>query len=134
MKILFLCKHNRFRSKVAEAIFNKLNKDKKIKVDSAGLLIDQARPFVAENVVKVMKEKDYNVFGIPRQVTINNINDFDILIIVADNVSPEFFSEFKGRIIHWNIPDCDEKDFPRIKEIVREIEKKVQGLVSELGK
>jgi protein-tyrosine-phosphatase len=34
MNILFACKHNRLRSKVAEALFRKYNKNKKIKVKS----------------------------------------------------------------------------------------------------
>jgi len=46
MKILFVCKHNRFRSKVAEAFFNKLKKNKKIKAESAGLVLDKLRPYI----------------------------------------------------------------------------------------
>ena len=36
MKILFICKYNRFRSRVAAAYFKKINKNSKIKVESAG--------------------------------------------------------------------------------------------------
>jgi len=35
MKILFLCKYNRFRSKVAEAVFNKLNHNNHMSAESA---------------------------------------------------------------------------------------------------
>jgi len=38
MKIAFVCKYNRFRSQIAEAYFNKLNKNKSIKVYSAGVI------------------------------------------------------------------------------------------------
>ena len=37
-RILFVCKHNIFRSQVAENLFNKLNKNKKYISDSAGLI------------------------------------------------------------------------------------------------
>jgi len=38
INILFICKHNLFRSQVAENFFNKLNKNKKYKSDSAGII------------------------------------------------------------------------------------------------
>ncbi len=37
MNILFVCKWNRFRSKVAEALFNQLNKNSKNNAKSGGL-------------------------------------------------------------------------------------------------
>jgi len=37
-KILFVCKYNRFRSKTAEAFFNLLKHNKKIKAKSTGLI------------------------------------------------------------------------------------------------
>ena len=37
MNILFVCRYNRFRSRTAEAYFKKINKNKKIKVKSAGI-------------------------------------------------------------------------------------------------
>ena len=60
MKILFVCRHNRFRSKVAEAIFNKLNKNKEIQIESAGLILDESRPYVEPVVVSLMKEKGFS--------------------------------------------------------------------------
>ncbi|MEK6840924.1 MAG: hypothetical protein AABX79_03145, partial [Nanoarchaeota archaeon] len=44
MKILFVCKYNAFRSRVAEEYFNKVISDKKIKgvnVISRGIIIGQ---------------------------------------------------------------------------------------------
>ena len=37
MKILFICRHNRFRSKIAEAYFNKINKNKNLIAKGAGI-------------------------------------------------------------------------------------------------
>ena len=42
MKILFICKYNAFRSKVAESYFNKMNKNKKIKAFSRGFIMGGA--------------------------------------------------------------------------------------------
>jgi len=127
--------HNRFRSKVAEAIFNKLNKNKKISADSGGLLIDEIRPYVAQEVIKIMKEKGYVIGGIPKKVNVANINDYSTLIIVANNVEPEFFisSGYKGKIIWWKIKDVSELDSDGVTEKINEIEKRVKGLFRELS-
>ncbi|MEM4230614.1 MAG: low molecular weight phosphatase family protein [Candidatus Pacearchaeota archaeon] len=132
MKILFVCKHNRFRSKVAECIFNKLNKNPENWAESAGLLMDISRPYIEENVIKIMKEKGYDIKGAPRQLTKNLVKEFDVIVIVANNLEPEFFSDFKGKIIKWNIKDCDACDIKSIKEIIDEIEKKVTEFVNIL--
>jgi len=134
MKILFICKHNRFRSKVGEAIFNTLNKNKNIVAESAGILIDELRLYVAESVVKIMSGMGYVVGGIPRKVNINEINDYDYLIIVADNVDPLFFkNSYKGKIVKWSVHDCDERDLRGIRERVEDIESRVKEFVAELN-
>lgn len=132
MKILFLCKHNRFRSKVGECIFNKININKKINAESAGL-IGSIHP-TCKNVVDVLKEKGYNLVNfIPRRVDNIKIKDYDILVIVADNVDPIFFKDsYNGKIIWWKVTDCDESDVVGIRERVNEIEEKIKELIKEL--
>lgn len=130
MKILFLCKHNRFRSKVAEAIFNKLNNNKNINASSAGLILDELRPYVSLNVVNLLNKRGYSVLGFPCQITSKKINNHDLLVIVADNVDKRFFSDsFKGKIIQWKIKDCSEDDILGIDKRISEIEKKVETLI-----
>ena len=130
MKILFICKHNRFRSKVAEVIFNKLNKNKENKTESYGLGFQNY--YVAENVVKVMREKGYEIKGRPRKLKKDKINNYDLLVIVADNVDKKEFDGFKGRLIKWEIPDCNASEIEKIKEIVNGIEIKIKKLVGGL--
>ncbi len=133
MKILFICKHNRFRSKVGEAIFNSLNKNKKIVAESSGILIDEMHLYVSESVIKIMKAKGYVVGGVPRRVDVKKINDYNMIIIVANNVQPEFFkNSYSGKIIWWKIKDCDEKDIDGIRKRVDNIKKRVRKLVDEL--
>jgi len=153
MKILFVCKHNRFRSIVAEAIFNFLNKNKKIKVKSAGIKIDLLRPYIEPVVIKIMKEKGYRIKGKPRKLTKEIIKNFDLIVIVsenlfsddtqksdkikkisdvADDIDKKLFSGFEGKIIRWKIQDADALDVKKIKRIVNEIEIKVKELISSL--
>jgi protein-tyrosine-phosphatase len=131
MKLLFVCKHNRFRSKVAEVIFNKL-KRKEDECKSCGIVIDFLRQCVAENVKLALKEKGYNI----EAEKARQLNDYDLrwadkIIIVADNVSPDLFPGEKT--IVWKIKDADEKEAEKIKEIVEKIETKVKGLILTLN-
>ncbi|PIN77996.1 hypothetical protein COV15_00635 [Candidatus Woesearchaeota archaeon CG10_big_fil_rev_8_21_14_0_10_34_12] len=133
MKIVFVCKHNRFRSKVAETIFNKLNKNKSVMAESAGLVPDSAHPYVAESVIKIMDEMGYKVGGKPRQLTRGLLEGFDMLVIVANDIDKQFFHDFSGKILQWDIPDCDQADEKRIREIIDKIEGKVRGFVESLN-
>lgn len=154
MKILFICKHNKFRSKVGEAIFNteikklisapktsiknkkrvldELNKNKDIIAESAGII--GSEHLTPESVVKILKEKGYNIIRMEtKRVDSIKINNYDMIIIVADNVNPLFFKDsFKGKIIHWKITDCMDTDIKGIKKRVNEIEIKVKELIKEL--
>ena len=132
MRILFVCKHNRFRSKVAEAVFKKLNKNKKIKAESRGIILDKLRPYIEKNVIKIMKEKGYTVRGKPKQITHKLIKKFDLIIIVADNIDKKFFSGSNKKIIVWKIPDCSCSDIESIKRIISQIEKRVKNLIALL--
>ena len=97
MKTLFICKHNRFRSKVAEGIFNKLSKENKAK--SAGLILDKSRPYICKNVLDVMKEKGYKIIGGSKVLDKNKLKDYGLIVIVADNVDKKSFVGFNGKII-----------------------------------
>jgi len=132
MKILFICKHNKFRSKVGEAIFNKLNKNKKIIAESSGII--GSIHDTPKSVIDVLKNKGYRVKRkTAKRVDLDEIKDYDLIIIVADNVNPLFFkSSFDKKIIWWKITDCLDTDIEGIKKRVDEIESKVKKLVEEL--
>ena len=133
MKILFVCRHNRFRSKVAEAIFNRLNQNKKIKAESAGLIMDASKPYVEPLVIELLRSKGYllNSFQ-PKQLTRKLAEKFDVIVIVADNVSKEFFHDFSDKIIKWEIKDADSLDKKEITKIINKIEKRVKALTKSL--
>lgn len=80
MKILFVCRHNRFRSKVTDAIFNKLNKNPKIKAESRGIILDELRPYIEKNVIKIIKEKGYKIKGKPKQLTLAETNNYIVTL------------------------------------------------------
>ena len=108
--ILFICKYNRFRSKTAEAIFNKINKDKTISVKRAGLKFN----------------------GKPTGLTTKLLKWQDTMIIVADDIPKSLFKEnikYGKKLIVWNIPDSKTDTKEEIRKITKQIEKKVKELI-----
>ena len=129
MKILFICKYNRFRSKVAEAFFNKLNKNKKNTAQSAGLIIEK---HVHKNVLALEKLYNIKINKTPHSVTESVLENSDILIIAADNVPRQLFKNKAKKIIVWKIPDTTQDNKKRIKEIADQIKNKVSKFVKQL--
>ena len=123
--ILFVCKHNRFRSKVAEAFFKKYNKNKNYKAYGAGLL--PGRYPLDKIQTKVAKEFGIELKGKPKPITMDLLIKMDIVIIVADNVPSEIFQSQKyGRKEYrWNIFDTVDDDPDEVRNIIGNIEKKV---------
>jgi len=126
MNLLFVCKHNRFRSKVAEQIFKQLNKNKSIKVKSAGSNPDYYP--VAENVQKALKELGYkSVNKHPKKISKELANWADKIIVVANNVKIE-----NKKVRYWKISDTSQDNFTGIQRRVKDIEKRVKKLINQL--
>lgn len=135
MKILFICKWNRFRSKVAEAFFLRMNKNKKIKVESAGIYLWK-RPYVASNVLREMEKRGCRIKNKKsRKLTNKILQEVDIAVIVANNVSKQKIKElgYKGKILVWKIKDCSQNDVKSIVKRIDDIEKRVGKLVDKLS-
>lgn len=136
MKILFVCKYNRFRSKVAEALFLKHCADEKIEInaDSCGILIDEARPYVSEITKLLLSQKKAHVKNEhSKRVSPYLISWADKIIIVADNVLLEgVFPKNKTEV--WAVKDASEHDPIGSLRAVEEIDKKVIALVLNIKK
>ena len=133
MNVLFICRHNRFRSKVAEAFFNKYNKDRGNKARSAGVMVDLLYEYSSSNIVKALEEKNAKVESEKsRQVDEYLLKWADKVIIVADNVNKNVF---EGKDVEkWEVEDCSQEDMNGIRLRVDIIEKKVKGLIKKLSR
>ena len=137
--ILFVCKHNMFRSQIAKAYFKKINRNKSIKAESAGL-IKGSLPLDKQEV-NVAKEFGIKLKGNPKGLSIDLIKKQNLIIIVANDVPKETFNKkeyinFKTTtIIKWKIVDKidGDSDF-KIRKIIKLIIKKVEQLNKELEK
>ncbi|MDO8563706.1 MAG: hypothetical protein Q7R87_01735 [Nanoarchaeota archaeon] len=128
--ILFICRFNRFRSRVAEAYFKKINKDKKIKSDSAGLKAG-SYPLDSDEV-ECAYELGIDLEGKPKRMTEELANWADTIVIAADDVMPSFLAQYiktKKKIIHWQIPENNSNDHEEIKSVINQIKNKVDELI-----
>ena len=141
-KILFVCKHNIFRSRVAENLFNKLNKNKRYRASSAGIILwtkkDASKEpgYIAEG--RAARNFGINLILNSKPITSSLLKETDILIIVADDVSEKLIKTeqaFNGRVLVWKIPDVkrwDNNKEKRAEKTIKYIEKEVKKLVKNL--
>jgi protein-tyrosine-phosphatase len=137
MKLLFICKYNAFRSRIAEEYFNKINKNKKIKVISRGFIMDGK----ADNEqIKLAK----NLLGVniakrnPLPLNLKDLEDSDLVVVVANDIPKEMFNYKSGslmkKIVFWNIKDEQYKNKRNIKRIALTIKREVDKLNKKLEK
>jgi len=134
MRILFVCKYNRFRSRVAEAYFNKINKNNNFKAFSRGVIIGDYP--LNRTEVSMAKKLGIDISGRPKGMEIELLKKIDLVVIVADNVPKEvFYTTFKGRVIVWRIRDLEHGDGKDLieRKIIR-IMGKVRKLLKKLEK
>lgn len=132
MKILFVCKYNRFRSKVAEAYLKSRVSNKNFEIISAGLI-------PSTNGMEKRELGVVNKFGIdirtkPRGINTRKVFWADLIIIVADNIPKRLFKfhNHKIRVLKWRIKDFNPGDSEeKIADTIKQIIKKVDRLVDK---
>ena len=131
MNLLFVCRYNRFRSRIAEALFNQYTTNKTISVKSAGISLDYAGQYILPQAAKVLDK-----MGVPfTDKKADLINDSlikwaDRIVIVADNVPSTLFPAHKVTCI--DIPDEWSTEDSTLRT-TRQIEKFVRKLATELA-
>lgn len=132
MNILFVCKYNRFRSRIAAEYFNKVNKNKKNKAKSAGVI--KGSPLDPVEVA-IAKDLGINIQGTPKGLTTQLLKWQNMIVIVANDVPKELFQEnekYGKKLLVWNVPDSESDNKAEIERIIRSIMSHVNVLEKEL--
>ncbi|HKZ34033.1 MAG TPA: hypothetical protein VJ142_02245 [Candidatus Nanoarchaeia archaeon] len=140
--ILFLCKNNVFRSRIAEIFFNKYNKNKKYKASSAGLMPWTKKDLMKDlgyiAVKKVCKDLGINLSFNSKPATSSVLKRADIIIIVADDVPEKLIKTeqaVNGKVLVWEILGVKRSDKNKEKvarNTIKFIDKKVRNFVKRL--
>jgi len=134
INILFVCRYNRFRSRVAKAYFDKINKNKNIKTKSAGLI--EGSPIAGRGIITA-KSFGLNIVGKAQGLSSKLLAWQDVIVIVADDVPQQVFNKnkkFIKKVIVWKIKDVYRKKGRNDKSVIVEIIKKVDELNKMLEK
>ena len=132
MNILFVCKFNRFRSKVGEGFFKKYNKNKKYHVKSAGVI--QGSP-ISKEIKASGKRFGLSLNSKPQGLSTRLLKWSDVLIVVANDVPKELFKDHESygkKLMVWKIPDVMINDADEIDKTVGKIGLKVDKFLEEL--
>lgn len=133
MKILFICKHNVFRSRVAEEAMKRISNHD---ITSGGVIRYDGNMNKAQQ--EVCKEFDLILPNQSKTLDLGNLREQDLIIIVADDVPQAIFNhpEYNLKEIRrWEIQDVDSRYLEKenIRNIVGEIVKRVEELNEELS-
>ncbi|MFH1501238.1 MAG: hypothetical protein ABIE22_04810 [archaeon] len=135
VNVLFICKHNRFRSRVASSYFNKINRNSKNIARGAGIYPDNSP--LDENEVGISKIRGINIKGKPKKLNNNLLKWQDKIVIVANDVPKNKIRDYKKyNISVWKISDVDSaKDVQKaIRITINKIVVQVKKLNKELNK
>ena len=132
MRILFVCKHNVFRSQLSLAYFNKINKNKNIIADSAGI-------FQGKRQSPNQKKAAYDILGVrpkiqPKTISTEMLRKTDLVIISARNVPRTLFSTapYVKKVIKWKLYDVLDDDYYKARKTIIKIKKHVDLLAKHL--
>lgn len=143
MKILFICKHNVFRSKVAETYFNKINKNKKIKAYSGGIIkadkLNKVENKLKETQRIIAKENGLIIKQNSNSLKISLLRQQDIIVILEKDFpksifNNKFYLKPTLKLIKWDIEDVGKEKNNEIiiSKSIKKIMKKVEKLVGKL--
>jgi len=137
MKLIFICKYNAFRSRVAEEYFNKINKNKKINVISRGIIMggdsDNEQRQISDKLlgINIAKRK-------PIPLTLPELIESDLIIVVANDIPKRVFDyqnvNLQKKLLIWKIKDEQKRNKRNINNIVLQIKERVENLNKTLEK
>jgi len=133
--IIFICKYNAFRSKIAESYFKKINKNNKIKAVSRGFIMGE----VADKMQKrKAKEIGIEIKGKSKPLILKELIKSDLIIVVAKDIPKIMFNYWLApinkKVVFWKISDEQKMNEKNIEKIVKKIKNKVEILIKKLEK
>ncbi|MFI6777835.1 arsenate reductase ArsC [Nocardia sp. NPDC050412] len=126
--VLFVCVHNAGRSQMAAAFLTHLAGDS-VEVRSAGSApADQVNPAA----VAAMREIGIDICAeIPRILTVDAVQGSDVVITMGCGDACPYFPG--KQYLDWKLDDPAGRGIDAVRPIRDDIEKRVRGLLDELG-
>ncbi len=127
-RVLFVCLHNAGRSQMSQALFERAAGGRH-SAESAGTTPGE---HVHPEVVTAMAELGIDLSGrIPRKLTDEIAQAADVVVTMGCGDECPYIPG--KRYLDWELPDPKGRPIEEVRPIRDEIERRVQGLMSELG-
>jgi len=143
MNVLFVCYANVGRSQVAQAYFDKLSQHDS---DSAGIAVDEllVRGNLARRKLKdisTQRSVEYirREFGVDisererQQLIPEMIDRADLVIVIAEKERWPGYLKEGGKVVFWDIPDAVGQTDAFAYDVYRQVQRRVEQLVEEIG-
>jgi protein-tyrosine-phosphatase len=143
MKILFVCYANVGRSQVAQACFAKLSQHAS---DSAGIAVNELivqRNLPGRKLKDVLDQRSVGYIGQEFGVDVSErerqqlvpamLDEADRVIVIAEKERwPDYLQE-GGKVVFWDIPDAVGQPDEFAYDVFRQVQRRVERLVEEIG-
>ena len=134
-KILFVCKYNAFRSRVAEEYFNKINP--RNGAISRGIIMGEDSDGVQRKVAKFLLGINISKRK-PLPLTFQDMKNSDLIVVVANDIPKIIFNyplpSIQKKLVIWKIKDEQNMNEANIRKIVLAIKRKIDALTKKLQK
>ncbi len=143
MKVLFVCYANVGRSQVAQAYFSKLSQHAS---GTAGIAVDElmAKASLSSRKLKdvpTQRSVEYirREFGVGisererQQLTPALIDNADLVIVIAERQRWPGYLKEGGKVVFWDIPDAVGQTDDFAYDVYRQVQRRVERLVEEIG-
>ena len=127
-EVLFVCVHNAGRSQMAAALLERYGRGR-VRVRSAGSEpADRIHPVVREAMAEVGIDLSREF---PKPLTGEAVEAADVVVTMGcGDACPVFPGK---RYLDWDLPDPAGKPLEEVRAIRDEIDRRVRGLLAELG-
>ncbi len=139
MNVLFVCDHNRGRSQMAAAFYNKYSSDGH--ADSAGTNVltpgqtIEQRAAVSEgskHLLATMDEESLDIrHQIQKPIDKHMVNKYDKIVVMAEKKSIPDYVKTSSKYEYWQVEDPQSKGPEKTQEVKNIIKRRVQNLIKE---
>ncbi len=134
MDVLFVCRGNNGRSQMAEAMFNRLSRNRATSAGvEVGMESNEGSP-INPLEIRIMDEIGYDISrSARRQLTKEQAEEADIIVsMVGKDSMPDYLKNSK-KVIYWDVETSRDRSY-KFQVMTRDkIKKLVEQLVKELG-
>jgi protein-tyrosine-phosphatase len=143
MKVLFVCYANVGRSQVAQACFTTLSRHAS---DSAGIAVNELivqRKLPSRKLKDVLDQRSVGYirreFGMDvsererQQLVPAMLDAADRVIVIAEKERWPSYLQEGGKIVFWDIPDAVGQPDEFAYDVFRQVQRRVERLVEEIG-